>query len=299
MLTMQPRRLGFTLPELLIALACAAVLFATLGSMALRQQRLFTELADDAAMTGRLREAIATLPIDLRAVSPGAGDIREARDTSLEIRATVASAVVCDTVGRSLILGSALGGAETYAAYLTPVVADDTAWLLDVRDTTDSWIPRRITSVSTTTATKCAAGGPLPSHVPFVATVIALDTMPARPAVGTVLRVTRPVRYSLYRSADGSWQLGARDWNAATMRFNTIQPVAGPLLPPSGHGLAFSYFDTSGGTVARPAESPTGLGLIRITARAQTSGPARVLGAGSVARRADSLDAAVFLHNRR
>ncbi|HEY6826747.1 MAG TPA: prepilin-type N-terminal cleavage/methylation domain-containing protein, partial [Gemmatimonadaceae bacterium] len=120
------RRPGFTLAELLIALACASVLFAVTASIALRQQRLFTELAENAAITGRLREVIATLPIDLRGVSPAAGDIREARDTALEVRATIASAVVCDTAGRSIILGPALAGAETFANYLTAPSPSDT-----------------------------------------------------------------------------------------------------------------------------------------------------------------------------
>jgi prepilin-type N-terminal cleavage/methylation domain-containing protein len=295
---MRRRPRGFTLPELLITLACAAILFAAIASASVRQQRLFAELADDAAVTGRLREATATLPIDLRGVSPAAGDIRDARDTALEIRATIASAVVCDTVGRSIVLGPALTGADTYASYVTSVATGDTAWLLDARDTIENWMPRRITSVSSGTTSKCATGGPLPNS-PFVSTSFALDSLPSGRVVGTVLRVTRPMRYSLYRSADGSWQLGARDWNSATLRLNTIQPVAGPLLPPSGRGLVFAYVDTSGGILANTAAFPTGLALIRVAARAQARGPVRVLGASGTPRRVDSLDAAIFLHNRR
>ena len=302
MLSVRRLRPGFTLPELLIALAGASVLCAVIAAIALRQERLFAELADNAAMTGRLREVITTLPIDLRAASPAAGDIREARDTSLEIRATIASAVACDTVGgaegRSLILGPAVGGAETYASYLATIAAGDTTWLLDARDTVERWIPRRITSVSSATASRCANGAPVVSGTSFVATVVALDTLaPARP--GSVIRVTRPVRYSLYKSSDGSWQVGARDWNTTSLRLNTIQPVAGPLLPPSGRGLVFSFFDSAGTVVSDPAAPSAGLALVQIAARAQTSAPVRVLGVRSAVRGADSLDAAVFLHNRR
>jgi type II secretory pathway pseudopilin PulG len=290
-------RPGFTLAELLIALACAAVLLAVIASIALRQQRLFAELADNAAMTGRLREVMATLPIDLRAVSPAAGDVREAHDTSLEIRATIASAVVCDTGGRSLTLGPAPAGADAFAAYLAAIAASDSAWLLDVRTAAEQWIPRRITSVSSTTAPRCATGGPATSGA-FTATVIALDTLwPGR--AGTVVRVTRPVRYSLYRSSDGSWQLGARDWNTTSLRLNTIQPVAGPLLSPSAGGLVFSYIDSAGAVVANPADPQAGLALIRISARVQANQAGRVLGTTSAPHRADSLDGAVFLHNRR
>jgi len=291
------RRPGFTLAELLIALACASVLFAVTASIALRQQRLFTELADNAAITGRLREVIATLPIDLRGVSPAAGDIREARDTSLEFRATIASAVVCDTAGRSIILGPALAGAETFANYLTTLSPSDTAWLLDPRDTLERWIPRKITSISSTVANGCGRGAPALA-TPFSATILTLDTLaPARP--GTALRVTRPVRYSLYRSSDGSWQVGARDWNSSTLRLNTIQPIAGPFLPPSGHGLAFSYLDSAGRGLTNFGDSSAGLALIRVAASAWGAAPVRVLGANATSHRTDSIDVAVFLHNRR
>ena len=294
---MLTRRPGFTLAELLIALACASVLFAVTASIALRQQRLFAELADNAAATGRLREVTATLPIDLRGVSPAAGDIREARDTALEVRATIASAVVCDTAGRSIVLGPALAGAGTFANYLTAVASSDTAWLLDLRDTLDNWIPRKITSVSSTSANGCGRGAPVASG-PFSATTLTLDSLaPARP--GTALRVTRPVRYSLYRSSDGSWQVGARDWNSSTLRLNTIQPIAGPFAPPSGHGLAFSYLDSAGRELANPGDSSARLALIRIAAMTRAGAPARVLGANATSRRTDSLDVAVFLHNRR
>ena len=291
-------RSGFTLVELLIALACAGVVLAAIAAIALRQQRLFSELADNAAMTGRLREVTATLPIDIRAVSPATGDVREARDTSLEIRGTIASAVVCDTGGRSLTLGPSLAGAGTLAAFLTTVAAGDTAWLLDARDAAERWVPRRVTSVSSTSAIKCASGGPMLAGGPFTATIVALDTLsPAR--AGAVVRVTRPVRYSLYRSSDGSWQLGARDWSTTSLRLNAIQPVAGPFLSPSAGGLSFSYFDSAGAVVGNPADSQAGLALIRIAARAQASRLARVLGAAGTQRRTDSLAAAVFLHNRR
>ena len=291
------RRAGFTLAELLIALACASVLFAITASIALRQQRLFAELADNAAATGRLREVIATLPIDLRGVSPAAGDIRDARDTSLEVRSTIASAVVCDTAGHSVTLGPALSGARTFANYLTSVGASDTAWLLDVRDTLEKWIPRKITSVSSTAANRCGRGAPIVS-ASFSATTLTLDTLaPARP--GTALRVTRPIRYSLYRSSDGSWQVGARDWNSSTLRLNSIQPIAGPFTPPSGRGLTFTYLDSSGRALANPGDSSAGLSLIRIAATAQSGAPTRVLGANATSRRTDSLDVVVFLHNRR
>ena len=63
--------------------------------------------------------------------------------------------------------------------------------------------------------------------------VITLDAGPQpKSMIGAPVRFTRPVRYSLYRAADGDWYLGEREWNPTTVRFNTIQPVSGPFLSP-------------------------------------------------------------------
>jgi hypothetical protein len=75
--------------------------------------------------------------------------------------------------------------------------------------------------------------------------------------------------------------------------------VAGPLLSPTGGGLLFSYFDSAGTVAADPAAPLARVALITVAARAQTKAPTRVLGANGVARRVDSLDAALYLHNRR
>ncbi len=71
------------------------------------------------------------------------------------------------------------------------------------------------------------------------------------------MRVTRPIRYSLYHASDGSWYLGARDWNDASARFNTIQPLAGPFRSPgAGPALSLVRFHRCGAGVAGGAARP-------------------------------------------
>jgi hypothetical protein len=62
------------------------------------------------------------------------------------------------------------------------------------------------------------------------------------------VRVTRRLGYLFYRSGDGSWQLGLREWTEPTQRLSAPQPLAGPFVR---RGLAdertgFRYFDAAG-----------------------------------------------------
>jgi hypothetical protein len=80
-----------------------------------------------------------------------------------------------------------------------------------------------------------------------------------------VVRVTRPWRYSLYRASGGRWYLGAKEWNPSLEKFNTIQPVAGPLVSASAGGLRFQYLDSLGGTL--PVIPPDVRAIAAIEAR--------------------------------
>ena len=87
MLAGPPRR-GATLLELLVTLVIAGIALSLVAAISARQQRVVADLQENAALSSQLGDAISILPIDLGAVSSIAGDIREARDTSIEIRAT-------------------------------------------------------------------------------------------------------------------------------------------------------------------------------------------------------------------
>lgn len=297
-------RRGLTIVELLVTMAVAGIALAMIASVSLRQQRVFGDLAEQAAVAGQLREASSVLPIDLRAVSPAAGDVREARDTALELRATIASGVVCDSAAGMFVLAPAIDGAGTRAAYLTPVEAGDSLWVLSpvaLGDTDDVWRAYRIAGVMSTAAGACAAQGPRlsdgESHV--ARTAITVVPPPAARSIGMPVRVTRPVRYSIYHASDGAWYLGEKDWSNASAKFNGIQPVAGPFLAAAG-GVVFKYIDSLGIGLPSPVADPRGIALVRIELHGQTKNATRVLGAaGSAGKRADSSVVVVSLRNRR
>ena len=296
---MLTRRAGLTLVELLVSMTVGGVVLAMIAGIALRQQRVFGDLSDRNALSTQLRDAAATLPIDLHAVSPVAGDIRDARDSALELRATIASAIVCDSSPSAVVLAPA-GTLPVFASFTTPVEAGDTAWVMDASGAVERWSPARIASVATTGGAACAAGGPTLSPSAALAPRTVLTLAPAPAAIpGTPLRVTRPTRYSVYKASDGSWYLGGRDWNNTLARFNGIQPIAGPLLSAASGGLAFRYFDSTGAAIASPVSNAAAVALVRVELRGQSRNIVRALGAASTARFTDSAIVAVALRNRR
>jgi prepilin-type N-terminal cleavage/methylation domain-containing protein len=301
-LTVRCLRRGVTLIELIVALVVGGVALALVATIAVRQQRLYADIADRAALAGQLRQAVSILPIDLRGASSTAGDIREARDTSIELRATIASAVVCDTAAGSLILAPAVSGETTFGSYLTPIATGDTAWIFAPGDTADRWIAYDIGSSIVSGAGPCAPTGPQMNAPALASRRISVRLNASSPIagfVGTVVRVTRPIRYSLYRGGDSRWYLGQRDWNATSLRFNGVQPVSGPFASPASRGIVFQYYDTLGAELVVPVADTRAIALVRVDVRGQSRNAMRAFSARPQAKSSDSAQLAVLLRNRR
>src|SRR5262245_21017566 len=297
MLTTRARK-GVTLLELLVTMTVGGIALSIVTLVGVRQQRLIGDLAQASAVSAQLRDAGAILPIDIHALAPALGDIREARDTSLEIRATIASAVVCDTGGAAIILAPAINDIASFASIVTTIEPGDSAWLLSLNDSTETWTPHRIDAVRSGGASQCDARGPtLDAAIDAPRVALALDGATSA-WIGTPVRVTRPLRYSLYRSGNGMWWLGQRDWSPDGAQFNTIQPIAGPLLSPALRGLRFEYFDSAGTELTLPVADARAIALMRIELRAETKTAPRILAANTASGRMDSLSMWVMLRNR-
>jgi hypothetical protein len=303
--TVHRSRRGITLIELLVGLAVGGTALGLIAAISFREQQTFNDLAAVASSDAQLRDAGSLLPVDLRPLAPATGDIRagQARDTSLELRATIASAVVCDTTSTALILAPSGQGSTAYGSVAEPIEAGDTAWLYSATDAADEWRPIRIAATSGAPAGPCAGLAPWlaagDKALPRV--VVALDTPPAlASALGLPIRITRPRRYSLYRASDGLSYLGERDWNSETLRFNTIQPVSGPFAPAAEHGLVFRYLDSTGAALAIPVANPSAIALVQVDLRVQARNATRAPGNGAIlGGHADSASVLVLVHNRR
>ena len=67
------------------------------------------------------------------------------------------------------------------------------------------------------------------------------------PQTGSLIRITRHVRYSLYKASDNLWYLGRKSLDASA--WTTIQPVAGPLLSPANAGLVVQVRDSAAAVI--------------------------------------------------
>lgn len=238
---------AFTLAEVLITLALSALVLGIAVSVGTRlQHRLLAESAR-VAIAEQLSSAAQLLPLDLHAASPVAGDVAEARDSSLQLRATTGTGVVCGGSASSILIASFLGaGARPLGL---SAALGDTLWLLVDSDSHDEWRPFRLSG----TRRVAAACPPLDTAGAQLFDVAHLWVADLRDsavvAPGAFVRTTRPVRYSFYRAGDGRWYLGVHSWNPATLQFNLVQPLAGPYASPLRGGTGFRYFDASDGAL--------------------------------------------------
>lgn len=250
---------GTSLVELLVALALAGIVLGAATGSVLRQQRATTQVTRSTAAEAQLRPMLGIVPAELASLSPFAGDLAtgQASDTSLQLRAVVAVAVQCDAAVASAVWGSDGRRLDASAVAASPR-AGDTLWRYDVP--TARWIGRRVIGVSAAKG-RCGAA---PDTIPLER--LALDGSDSIPATSP-LRLTRPVRYDLYRAGDGSWQLGLRDWSESSGRFAAPQPIAGPLLRPTGGVQSgFRYFDDGGTELPSGSIDVSRVARLRFTA---------------------------------
>lgn len=277
------KRKASTLVEMLVALTLAAIILAAATSSVLRQQHTHERIAIVSGSDMQIRGGSAVLANQLSYIDAAAGDLSAGalRDTAIQFRATVAVALACQRSAGVVTLLPDQDGAVPFSGYASLPRAGDSLWFLG-----DSvWRGARVTAVA-----EVVASCPAPFAVVGPALELTLngssDTIPA----ASPMRVTRQSRYSFYRSGDGTWQLGFREWSNASNSFSGPQPVAGPFLRQSdGRKSRFRFFDTVGTELSPDDEIDRRVARVRLItySRAFT----RERGQDSV--RSDSLDVAL------
>lgn len=278
-------RRATTLVELIVALTLAALVLGVATTSLLRQQRVARRVNTFGAGESQLRAAFGVVVAGLSGLAASAGDVAagEASDTALQVRSLVADGLACDTSAGAVALAP-IPGESGAGGGPTPRPGDSLWWY---SGSAAGWRARLVTG-----ATVGGSGCPLfggAAQPDARLTFAGADTVER----GSPLRVTRPARFVFYRSGDGSWQLGLREWSEPTRRFAAPQPIAGPFVRRQApfDRSGFRYFDRDG------AELPAGMtgadvariARIRITALT-VDGIAHA--AGDSVRR-DSLDVAL------
>lgn len=265
---------GWTLHEMIISLAVTGGVLALVVHAALGQLRFFHGVGEIADLRGQLAQTTLVPRALLWGASSAGGDITVARDTAIELAVGIGSAVVCESAPGWIIIPTAAPAGNSLSAFAESPQQDDRIAALVEDSVGATWINFRV-ATAPTSGSGCprfpAASGGL--RIGLVEQI----SIPE----GTPLRFLRPMRLSLYRASDGRWYLGARDWNAAAQRFNTIQPVAGPLdaseSPGGTSGLRFQYFDSRGAEIGDGSE-PRLIAGVRITAYGTSQAAVRMGG---------------------
>jgi len=285
------RRAGMTLVELLIALTLLGIVGGAVIGVLVRQQRLSSRTAAVVDTRDQGRFTLGTLAAELRGLSSIGGDIAAMSDTSLRIRTNVGTSIICAIgAGRTSFTippilpvtpPNGSGARIVLTSFVdpnAPPTANDTVWVLNPdKPSSAPWDSARVLSPGVTmvggAGTGCPTGSPnflSGGGVDQPAQSFTVPVSPALPAgitVGSAVRFTRAVRYSLYQETDDLWYLGYQNCTGAG-GCGVVQPVSGPFLPPTSSiattGFRFAYFDSLG--VATTV--PTNVARIQIIARA-------------------------------
>jgi prepilin-type N-terminal cleavage/methylation domain-containing protein len=303
-------RRGFTLTELVVALALFGVVAAAMFRALDRQARFhdgITRLLEARSQLAATHDVVAA---HLRAASTGAGDLEAFTDTSVVFRAPIAAGVACAMTASTLELAPEVLSAGHRITHVRSTPAPgDSVWLFDEGGTPaswdDGWFGAEIAGVVRMTGT--CAGTPyvhpvLDAGQPGVRlTLSGAPAFPAGVGPGSALRVTRRARFAYYRTGTGEFALGYADWNHAAGAWDVIQPLSGAFAPLnraslSASGVAFAALDSAGSPIAPGTPAPPAARLALAT-RTVTRGVLRMDGLPRGVR-VDSLVASLALRNR-
>jgi len=279
-------RRGFTLIELIVATALAALVGSTLMMTLRRQERFYSSATEVMQVRAQLRDAADVLAVDIRSAAVARYGLPLMTDSAMELFTTLGSSAVCTApVGKILFLPppELASGTVLTSLLATPDTGDLALIYAMPAGVPDSgrWVESRIAAFAArSVSSSCPPATGFTSAADGVGqtgyAVTLSNPPPASVRKGSPVRFLRRARYSLYRSSDGLWYLGFRRCNAIGPSVcGTIQPVSGPYLSyqrqgGSSGGVAFRYFDSTGGEVADALLSPT-ISRIDIVLRGETA----------------------------
>lgn len=265
MLNLTARR-GFTMIEIVLALAVALIVTGATYSLLSNTQRLTRAQSARVALQSSVRAGaliVANELSDLSAVRGGStfqNDVLALGEHAVTYRAARGLGFLCQTAGPATIRLAR----SSFSGHRDPQAGRDEALVFVPGDSAagseDTWVAVKIAGVATTLA--CPGGGG-----PGITLALSAGASPLLLEEGTPVRLVEPMELRLYQ-ADETWWLGARSVNTG----EAIQPLVGPL---ASDGFRLEYLDALGG----PTNDRTGIRSIRVTIRAieAAADPARPL----------------------
>lgn len=268
-------RRGFSLAELLVALALGGAVAAVALRLLADNLRLYQSQSQTIDRAQNLRAAAVLLTAELRELSANEGDVYSADLTLLSFRAMRRLGFVCAAspagAARLAIRRQPQFGSRGFDA------ASDSLLIYTPVDSVDPagrWLAAPLTAIH---GGHCADSAP--------ADVLETSASGRPVALGTPVRAFEPVTYRLYRGGDGEWHIGL----AASG--HVIQPLVGPV---AANGFELAYYDDAGVRTTDPLR----IAAIEIRLRMPTAERIRSR-EGVLTRPVDSVVTVVALRNNR
>lgn len=273
-----PRRRGFTLPEMLVAMVILSLIGAAIVRILVLQTHLFQKATAQRATRVVTRSALNVINSDLRMIEARNG-IVSADSTALLVRAPYALGIVCGA-----------GAGSTTVISLAPV--DSTEWAnaglsgYAWRDTLGAYHYQETNvTVGSGDAAVCTAAGVTTLNSGKVVAV--LPALPAAAVAGTPVFFEEQVRYEFRSSAGVPGAIGLWRTTIATS-------LSEELVTPFTNSAGFKFFvgdaDTSQTAAPSPLSKIRGIQFV-LTARSETTP------GGEAAPESTLVNTAVFFRN--
>jgi len=244
-------RRGLTLMEMLVAIVLVTMLVAIGGAIAQRVLAVHARTSAADSRRSALADALATLTRHAASVQPMQGDLRAARDTTLEIVHDIGMTTVCRAAGDTLVVTSGADTVPWSSTLPRAITTDDIVRIWHEADA--RWLPRNVLAVAPASGTCGDSARPWPGTG---TQRLLLDRNTAGLRPGTLVRVLRRERWSLVLGGDGKWSLALATWDASRNIFAVPQPLLSPLASPSartGAGFDVRAVDGEGRALADTA----------------------------------------------
>lgn len=249
-------RRGASLIELVVVIMLLAAIGSATMGIVIHQERFYRAQADAIDSRTTVRDAAALLQSELRALTPGDGDLYSIGPAAIEFRATLAQSAICTIASsRSQITippeHLASGAPLTWVG--TQLEAGDTLLVLATDSALGDRWDRHVLTAAPSSFGSCPVASGLTTSAAEASAALTLALRPqldSSIAPGTLVRIVRRARYELYRASDSRWYLGYLDCLASRVTpCNIVQPVSGPFSP---SGIQLAYLDRNGVPTSDP-----------------------------------------------